>query len=106
MKAGYRTILPCCFCAAIAWSQDTIARPMTERQRKQQEQRLRQELKSGYRKWPDQDVAYIITAAEKSAFLRRAKDVLSRAVQGNPLLKNAYGDVIREAQIGIGDMRQ
>jgi len=68
MKAGYRTILPCCFCAAIAWSQDTIARPMTERQRKQQEQRLRQELKSGYRKWPDQDVAYIITAAEKSAF--------------------------------------
>jgi GWxTD domain-containing protein len=52
-------VLACCFCAAIGSPQTTS---------KRQAQRLRQELKSAYTKWPDQDVAYILSDAERSAF--------------------------------------
>src|SRR5262245_51246357 len=54
-----RTLFALCFCAVLAWPQTSSRR---------QEQRLRQELKSAYSKWPDQDVAYILTDAERSAF--------------------------------------
>jgi hypothetical protein len=40
---------------------DTVAKPMTEKQKKKQEEKLRKELETPYRKWLNEDVAYIIT---------------------------------------------
>jgi GWxTD domain-containing protein len=56
MKFGSRILVACCICA-------TIARPQTNSSK-----HLREELKSTYSKWPVQDVAYIITDEERSAF--------------------------------------
>src|SRR5437763_94114 len=40
---------------------ETVAKPLTDKQRKQQEARLRKELETPYKKWLDQDVGYIIS---------------------------------------------
>src|SRR5712691_6282829 len=47
---------------------ETVAKPLTDRQRRQQEARLRKELETPYKKWLDQDVGYIISDEEKKAF--------------------------------------
>ena len=60
MRASGRIIPVLCLCAAVV-SPQTPAN-------KRQDQRLRQELKSAYSKWTDQDAAYIITDVERSAF--------------------------------------
>jgi GWxTD domain-containing protein len=51
---------------------DTVARPMTERDKRKQEDRLRKELEAPYRRWLDEDVGYIITSEERTAFKRLA----------------------------------
>ncbi|MCC7499713.1 MAG: GWxTD domain-containing protein [Bryobacterales bacterium] len=53
---------------------ETVAKPMTERQRRRQEERLRKELETPYRKWLNEDVAYIITDEERAAFKRLNTD--------------------------------
>jgi GWxTD domain-containing protein len=53
---------------------ETIAKPMTERQRKKQEKKLREELESPYKKWLNEDVVYIITDEERKAFLQLQTD--------------------------------
>src|SRR5579872_7150603 len=55
-------------------SSETIAKPMTEKQRKKQEAKLRKELETPYKKWLNEDVAYIITDEERQAFKRLATD--------------------------------
>ena len=40
---------------------ETVAKPMTEKQRKRQEERLRKELETPYKKWLNEDVSFIIT---------------------------------------------
>ncbi len=47
---------------------ETLARPMTEKEKRRQAERLRKELETPYRKWLDEDVLYIITDEEKRAF--------------------------------------
>src|SRR5258708_9744658 len=47
---------------------ETVAKPLTDKQRKQQQARLRKELETPYKKWLDQDVGYIISDEEKKAF--------------------------------------
>jgi GWxTD domain-containing protein len=47
---------------------ETAAKPLTDKQRKQQQERLRKELETPYKKWLDQDVVYIISDEEKKAF--------------------------------------
>ena len=47
---------------------ETVAKPLTDKQRRQQEARLRKELETPYKKWLDQDVVYIISDEEKKAF--------------------------------------
>jgi GWxTD domain-containing protein len=47
---------------------DTIAKPMTDKQRKKQQEKLRKELETPYKKWLEQDVVYIITDEERKAF--------------------------------------
>jgi GWxTD domain-containing protein len=53
---------------------DTVAKPMTEKQKKKQEEKLRKELETPYRKWLNEDVAYIITDEERKAFKRLSTD--------------------------------
>jgi GWxTD domain-containing protein len=50
-----------------AREQEPVGKPMTE-QKQQQEQKLRQELESPYRKWLNEDAVYIITDAERKSF--------------------------------------
>jgi len=53
-----------------AQGRETIAKPMTEKQRKKQEAKLRKELETPYKKWLNEDVVYIITDEERQAFKR------------------------------------
>jgi GWxTD domain-containing protein len=53
---------------------DTVAKPMTAKQRKKQEEKLRKELETPYRKWLNEDVVYIITDEEKKAFKQLSTD--------------------------------
>jgi GWxTD domain-containing protein len=47
---------------------ETVARPLSERQKKKNEEKLKKELETPYRKWLNEDVAYIITEDERKAF--------------------------------------
>src|ERR1017187_3374977 len=53
---------------------ETVARPMTDKERKKKEEKLRKELETPYRKWLNKDVAYIITDEERTAFKRLQTD--------------------------------
>ncbi len=55
-------------------SPETNARPMTDKERKAKEKQLRKELATPYRKWLNEDVTYIITDEERSAFVRLQTD--------------------------------
>jgi GWxTD domain-containing protein len=47
---------------------ETVAKPMTDKQRRQQQERLRKELETPYKKWLNEDVGYIISNEERKAF--------------------------------------
>jgi GWxTD domain-containing protein len=47
---------------------ETVAKPMTDKQKKKQEEKLRKELETPYKKWLNEDVVYIITDEEKKTF--------------------------------------
>jgi GWxTD domain-containing protein len=53
---------------------ETIARPMTEKEKKKQDEKLRKELMTPYKKWLNEEVVYIITDEEKKAFNRLTTD--------------------------------
>src|SRR5579872_5115436 len=53
---------------------ETVARPMTEKEKKKQEAKLKKELETPYRKWLNEEVVYIITDEEKAAFRKFAND--------------------------------
>jgi len=53
---------------------ETIAKPISEREKKKREEKLRKELETPYRKWLSEDVAYIITDEERSTFKRLQTD--------------------------------
>ena len=57
-----------------ASQRETVARPMTEKERKKKEEKLRKELETPYRKWLNEDVAYIISDEERAAFKRLQTD--------------------------------
>src|SRR5271170_5643313 len=48
-------------------TRDTISKPMTAKQKKKQEDKLRKELEGPYKKWLNEDVTYIITDEERKA---------------------------------------
>jgi GWxTD domain-containing protein len=60
--------------APAARQRETVAKPLSERQKRQQEEKLRKELETPYRRWLDEDVAYIITDEERAAFKRLSTD--------------------------------
>src|SRR5579862_5935052 len=60
--------------APAAATPETNARPLTDKERKAREKALRKELATPYRKWLNEDVVYIITDEERSAFTRLQTD--------------------------------
>ena len=59
---------------AVDTNRETVAKPLTDKQKKQQEAKLRKELEGPYRKWLNEDVLYIISDEEKSAFKRMSTE--------------------------------
>lgn len=55
-------------------NRETVAKPMSEREKRKREERLRKELEGPFRKWLNEDVTYIITDEERQAFKRLATD--------------------------------
>src|SRR5437763_16209119 len=53
---------------------DPLKRPLSEKQRKENAKSLRHELSKTYKKWLDEDVSYIISDEEKSAFKQLSND--------------------------------
>jgi len=47
---------------------ETVARPMTEKEKKKQEAKLKKELETPWKKWLNEEVVYIITDEEKKSF--------------------------------------
>jgi len=54
--------------------QETVAKPLSEKEQKKRMKKLMKELETPYRKWLTEDVAYIITDEERSAFSRLNTD--------------------------------
>jgi len=53
---------------------ETVAKPLSEKEKRRREERLRKELETPFRKWLNEDVAYIITDEERAAFKRLGTD--------------------------------
>jgi len=53
---------------AAAAPRDTVAKPLTDKQRRSKEARLKKELETPWKKWINEDVSYIITDEERKAF--------------------------------------
>ena len=53
---------------------ETVAKPLTEKERKRREAKLKKELETPYRKWMNEDVTYIITDEERAAFKKLQTD--------------------------------
>ncbi len=53
---------------------ETIAKPLSARDQKRREDKLRKELETPFRKWLNEDVFYIITDEEKTSFKRLSTD--------------------------------
>lgn len=53
---------------------ETVAKPLSEKELKRREARLRKELMTPYRNWLNVDVTYIITDEERKAFGRLETD--------------------------------
>jgi GWxTD domain-containing protein len=53
---------------------ETVAKPMTDKQKRAAENRLRKELNSPYDKWLDEEVRWIISDEERTAFKRLQTD--------------------------------
>jgi len=51
-----------------------LKRKLSDREIREQQKELRQELKGPYKKWLDQDVRWIITDQERNAFLSLSND--------------------------------
>src|SRR6266851_9160180 len=57
-----------------AQGRETIAKPLSEKEKKKREAKLRKELETPYKKWLNEDVVYIITDEERQAWKRLQTD--------------------------------
>jgi GWxTD domain-containing protein len=53
---------------------ETIAKPLSEKEKKKRDEKLRKELETPYKKWLNEDVFYIITDEEKATWKRLQTD--------------------------------
>ena len=58
----------------VAPQRETVSRPLSEKEKKRREAKLRKELETPYKKWLQEDVTYIITDEERQAFKRLQTD--------------------------------
>jgi GWxTD domain-containing protein len=59
---------------ASAQPRETVAKPLSDKERKRKEARLKKELETPWKKWLNEDVSYIITDEERKAFKQFATD--------------------------------
>jgi GWxTD domain-containing protein len=59
---------------AVSAPRETIAKPLTEKEKRKRDQKLKKELETPYKKWLEEDVKYIITDEEKATFKRLTTD--------------------------------
>ena len=59
---------------AVSAQRETISKPLSEKERKRREAKLRKELETPFKKWLQEDVSYIITDEERAAFKRLNTD--------------------------------
>src|SRR6185503_9333012 len=57
-----------------AQQRETVAKPMTDKQKRQAEARFKKELESPYKRWMDEEVGWIITDDERAAWKRLQTD--------------------------------
>lgn len=55
-------------------TRETVAKPLSDREKRRRLERLRKELETPYKRWLDEDVRYVITDEERVAFKRLATD--------------------------------
>ena len=55
-------------------NRETVAKPMTAKQKKKQDDKLRKELETPWKKWLNEEVVYIISDEEKAAFKKLQTD--------------------------------
>ena len=60
--------------AAQAGQLDPLKRPLSEKEKRANEKRFKQEVSGSYKKWLDEDVRWIITDEERSAFKQLSND--------------------------------
>jgi GWxTD domain-containing protein len=60
--------------AASSSPRETVAKPLSVREQKKRDEKLRKELETPYKKWLEEDVAYIITDEERATFKRLQTD--------------------------------
>jgi GWxTD domain-containing protein len=60
--------------AAENGQRETIARPLSDKEKKKREDKLRKELETPFRKWLNEDVTYIITDEERTTWKRLSTD--------------------------------
>ena len=53
---------------------DPLTRPLTDKQKKENDRRFRKEVSEQYKKWLDEDVVWIITDEERQAFKQLSND--------------------------------
>jgi GWxTD domain-containing protein len=53
---------------------ETVAKPLSEKEKRSRDDALRKEMESPYRKWLNEDVGYIITGEERQSFKRLSTD--------------------------------
>src|SRR6201998_2876521 len=53
---------------------DPLKRPLSDKEKKANEKRFKQEVSGSYKKWLDEDVRWIITDEERSAFRQLSND--------------------------------
>ncbi len=59
---------------AVDPNRETIAKPLSDKEKRKREEKLRKELETPFRKWMNEDVFYIVTDEEKTAFKRLTTD--------------------------------
>src|SRR5271163_3664264 len=76
MRDKFLLVCCCTFSFAIAQTDpaDTIAKPLTAKEKKKLAKKQSRELESPYRIWEREDVAYIITDEERRAFHNLSND--------------------------------
>jgi GWxTD domain-containing protein len=55
-------------------ARETVSKPLSEKEKRAREKKLRKELESPWKQWLDVDVGYIITDEERAAFKRLSTD--------------------------------